>query len=206
MKIMKKILLILGSTVVIMFTACTKQDTLQHLQPHNDNKMMAIMHEMMSKMDSVQKTNDPEVDFLRMMVLHHQGAINMSNLELQEGKNDSLKRTAQKIINEQQTEITQFNNYLASISIDNSVPAFAMEQMDNMMKMGKLSDVQFITGNIDNDFASLMIPHHQAAIDNAQAYLKYGNDKQIMVWAQKIIDTQKMEIIELSNWLIANKR
>jgi len=154
----------------------------------------------------MQKTKDPEIDFLRMMVMHHQGAINMSNLELQEGKDDSLKRTAQKIINEQQEEILQFNIYLAANTVNNSEPAFGMEQMDNMMKMGDLSDVQFITGDIDNDFASLMIPHHQTAIDNAQAYLKYGNDTQVKTWAQKIIDTQKMEIIELSSWLIANNR
>lgn len=57
--------------------------------------------------------------------------------------------------------------------------------MDNMLKMGKLSDIQFITGDIDNDFASLMIPNHQAAIYNAQSYLTYGNDIQVKTWAQK---------------------
>lgn len=193
-------------SVVLIFSACTKENNPSQLQPHDQNKMMAIMHLMMNQMDTMQKTKDPEIDFLRMMVIHHQGAINMSNLELQEGKDDSLKRTAQKIINEQQQEISQFNTFLAANTVNNSEPAFGMEQMDNMMKMGDLSDVQFITGDIDNDFASLMIPHHQAAIDNAQAYLTYGNDTQVKTWAQKIIDTQKMEIIELSSWLIANKR
>lgn len=168
--------------------------------------MMDSMHAMMTRMMAMPKTNDPEIDFLKMMIMHHQGAINMANLQLHEGKNDSLKRTAQKIIKEQQAEITQFNNYVASITVNNSVPAFGMEQMDNMMKMGKSSDTQFITGDIDNDFATLMILHHQAAIENSQAFLKYGNDVQIKTWAQKIIDTQKMEIMELSNWLIANKR
>ncbi len=81
-----------------------------------------------------------------------------------------------------------------------------MEHEESMMKMGKLADVQFITGDIDNDFATLMILHHQAATENSMAYLKYGSDAQIKTWAQKIIDTQKMEIMELSNWLVANKR
>lgn len=202
---MKRIIII-ASAMALIFSSCKKEDDLPHLQPHDVNKMMTIMHDMMMKMEAMQKTSDPEIDFLKMMVMHHQGAINMANLQLQEGTNDSLKRTAQKIIKEQQAEIVQFNNYVASITVNNSVPAFGMEQMDNMMKMGKSSDIQFITGDIDNDFASLMIPHHQAAIENSQAYLKYGNDIQIKTWAQKIIDTQKMEIIELVNWLIANKR
>lgn len=192
--------------VFLLLTSCTKEDTLQHLQDHDANKMMTLMHRMMSQMDTVPKTNDPEIDFLRMMRVHHQGAISMGNLELKEGKNDSLKRMAQKIIKEQQEEITQFSAYLATHSPNNSVPQFMMEHEESMMKMEKIADVQFITGDIDNDFATLMIPHHQAAIENAMTYLKYGNDEQVAVWAHKIIDTQKMEIIELSNWLIANKR
>ena len=58
----------------------------------------------------------------------------------------------------------------------------------------------------DNDFATLMIIHHPSAIDNASAYLHYGNNKQIRDMAHNIVDSQTMEIIELSNWVIANKR
>lgn len=203
---MKQIVLVIASASILMFTACSKEDTLQHLQAHNDNKMMTIMHQMMSQMDTVTKTNDPEIDFLKMMTVHHQGAINMAHLELQEGKNDSLKHTAQKIIKEQQEEIIQFNAYLATHGVNNSVPHFMMEHEESMMKMAKMADIQFITGDIDNDFATLMIPHHQAAIENSMTYLKYGNDELVTIWAHNIIETQKMEIIELSNWLIANKR
>jgi uncharacterized protein (DUF305 family) len=202
---MKKLTLFTAGFFILLLTACTK-DNQQHLQAHDSNKMMALMHQMMSQMDTVPITNDPEIDFLRMMRVHHQGAIDMADLELKEGKNDSLKRTAQKIIKEQQDEITQFSAYLATHSANNSVPQFTMEHEESMMKMGKIADVQFITGDIDNDFATLMIPHHQAAIENAMTYLKYGNDEQVTMWAHKIIDTQKIEIIELSNWLISNKR
>jgi uncharacterized protein (DUF305 family) len=202
---MKKLALI-AVAVLTIFSACTKEDTLTHLQPHDENKMMTLMHQMMMRMDTVPKTNDPEIDFLRMMRVHHQGAIDMANLELQEGKNDSLKRTAQKIIREQQAEIADFSAYLATHSANNAVSAFTMEHEESMMKMAKTADVQFITGDIDNDFATLMIPHHQAATENAMTYLKYGDDKQVATWGEKIIKTQKMEIIELSNWLIQNRR
>ena len=190
----------------MFLSACTREDTFQHLQAHNDNKMMTLMHQMMSQMDTVSKTNDPEIDFLKMMRVHHQGAINMANLELKEGKNDNLKRTAQKIIKEQQEEIMQFNAFLATHSVNHSIPEFLMEHEESMMKMTKFADIQFITGDIDNDFATLMIPHHQAATENSMTYLKYGNEEQVTIWALKIITTQRMEIIEFSNWLIANKR
>lgn len=81
-----------------------------------------------------------------------------------------------------------------------------MEQMENMEKMSKTADVQIITGDIDNDFATLMIVHHQSAIDNASAYLHHGNNAQLKTMANNIIMAQNKDIVELSNWLLANRR
>lgn len=191
---------------VLFVVACKKDENGIKLQAHDQNRMMDTMHAMMSRMEAMPKTNDPEIDFIKMMIMHHQGAINMANVELQAGTNDSLKRTAQKIITEQQAEIQQFNSILATLTTDNSDPAFTMEQMENMKKGGKAADVQIITGDIDNDFATLMIVHHQGAIDNASAYLHHGNHTELKTMANNIVSSQSMEIQELANWLTANRR
>jgi uncharacterized protein (DUF305 family) len=203
---MKKAVLGLGSAFIIMLAACSKDENGIELQRHDENRMMDSMHAMMDRMMAMPKTNDPEIDFAKMMIMHHQGAINMANVELQVGKNDSLKRTAQKIITEQQSEIVQLNNILTGLSVDNADPSFSAEQMDNMMKGSKVADIQVITGDIDNDFATLMVIHHQGAIDNASAYLHHGNNTQLKTMATNIVNAQVKEIQELSNWLIANKR
>ncbi len=203
---MKTKLLLIVATIAVAFAACTKDSTGIKLQAHDQNRMMDTMHAMMTRMMAMPKTNDPEIDFAKMMIMHHQGAINMANMELQSGTNDSLKRTAQKIITEQQAEIAQFNTILAGLSVDNSDPDFTMEQMDNMMKGGKVADEQIFTGDIDNDFATLMIVHHQGAIDNASAYLHHGNNAQLKTMATNIVKSQVMEIQEMSNWLLANRR
>ncbi len=200
-----KILLVLGAGVFFL-SACKKDNNGIQLKPHDQDRMMDTMHAMMSKMEALPKTNDPEIDFAKMMIIHHQGAIGMAEAELQDGKNDSLKRTAQRIIAEQQAEIAQFNSILVSISEDNSDPVFTMEQMENMIKGGKAADVQLITGDIDNDFATLMIVHHQGAIDNASAYLHHGNNTQLKTMATNIVASQVKEIDELADWLNANKR
>jgi uncharacterized protein (DUF305 family) len=202
---MKNTLLIFIAAFVLIFVSCNKNDGLT-LQSHDQNPMMSLMHQMMGKVDTMYKTNDPEIDFSNMMKMHHQGAIDIANLELQKGKDDSLKRTAQKIINEQQAEIQQFNAVLTMLTIDNSDPSFTQEQMDNMMKGGKVADEQIFTGDIDNDFATLMIIHHQGAIDNASAYLHHGNNAQLKTMANNIIKSQTKEIGELADWLKANKR
>lgn len=204
---MKNALLVLGCALALVFTACEKEDAKDLvLQQHDNNRMMDSMHAMMDRMHAVTITNDPEVDFSRMMIMHHQGAINMGNVQIQEGENDSLKRFSQKMIAAQQMEIQELSEILVGETVNNSVPAFTMDQMDHMMKMDQIADIQLITGNIDNDFATLMIQHHNSAIENSKAYLMYGNNEALMAIAQKMIEDQKKEIKELSDWLKANKR
>jgi uncharacterized protein (DUF305 family) len=51
-----------------------------------------------------------------------------------------------------------------------------------------------MTGNPDHDFAAMMIPHHQGAIDMAKAELLYGRDPVLRRLAQEILVTQASEI------------
>ena len=50
------------------------------------------------------------------------------------------------------------------------------------------------TGNVDRDFAAMMVPHHEGAIAMAIAVLRYGQNEQIKRLAQEIIVTQRQEI------------
>ena len=56
------------------------------------------------------------------------------------------------------------------------------------------------SGDPSMDFVMMMIPHHQAAIDMAEAYLKYGNDPTLTRMAKNIIAGQKKEIKEMATW------
>ena len=63
----------------------------------------------------------------------------------------------------------------------------AMDRMMNAMQVGSSDDV-------DRDFAAMMIPHHQGAIDMAVAELRYGTNEQLKRIAQEIIVDQQQEI------------
>ncbi len=77
-----------------------------------------------------------------------------------------------------------------------------MESMNGMMAS---MNAMKMTGDFDLDFANMMIPHHQSAVDMAQAYLPKGKDDKIKTIAQNIIDAQKKEIEELKT-MIANHK
>jgi uncharacterized protein (DUF305 family) len=71
--------------------------------------------------------------------------------------------------------------------------AFIGENRAAMDKMMAGMDVK-PSGDVDRDFAAMMIPHHQAAIDMAQAELRHGRNEQLRRIAQEIIVEQQQEI------------
>jgi hypothetical protein len=64
----------------------------------------AAMARMMSGM-TVKLSGDVDRDFVRIMIVHHQGAIDMARPELSYGTNEQLRRIAQEIIVDQLQEI-----------------------------------------------------------------------------------------------------
>ena len=59
-------------------------------------------------------------------------------------------------------------------------------------------------GNIDHDFAIMMMPHHQGAIEMAEAELNYGKDPVMRRLAQEILVDQQSEIDAMLLWLNKN--
>ena len=71
----------------------------------------------------------------------------------------------------------------------------AMTVMDDGMKRAPM------TGDPDHDFAAMMIPHHQGAIDMAKAELLYGKNPVLRRLAQEIVVTQNSEITVMQTQL-----
>lgn len=66
---------------------------------------------MMKDMD-IAYTGNTDVDFVRGMIPHHQGAIDMAKVQLKHGKDQETRTLAQKIIADQEKEIAQMQAWL----------------------------------------------------------------------------------------------
>lgn len=63
-------------------------------------------------MGAVQRSGNSDVDFVRLMVPHHQAAIDMAKTQLLYGKDAQMRRLAQEIITDQQLEIELMQRWL----------------------------------------------------------------------------------------------
>ncbi len=76
-----------------------------------EHDFMAAMEKMDADMPK-DFTGNPDVDFARMMVPHHQSAIAMAEVELMYGKDQKMRELAQKMIDMQKMEIDQLNAFI----------------------------------------------------------------------------------------------
>ena len=83
-------------------------------------------------------------------------------------------------------------------STENPFDQLMDEAMNGMHR--DMHNAQY-SGDADHDFVTMMIPHHQGAIDMAKAVLLYGKDPQMRRLAQEIITDQQSEIQLMQLWL-----
>ena len=68
-------------------------------------ELTTSMEKMHSGMASVEPCGDSDVEFVRLMLPHHQGAIDMARTQLLYGRSPEMRRLAQEIVTDQQSEI-----------------------------------------------------------------------------------------------------
>src|ERR1700682_3337675 len=88
------------------------------------------------------------------------------------------------------------------LAADPGEAAFLAENEAAMTKMMTAMHIK-PSGDVDHDFVASMIPHHQAAIDMAQAELRYGHNEKLRRLAQEIIAAQQPEIAAMRQALEA---
>ncbi len=79
------------------------------------------------------------------------------------------------------------------------------ELMKSMQAMHAAMGSAKPSGNNDEDFVNVMLPHHEAAVEMAKAELLHGNDAEMRRLAQEIITDQESEIQLMTLWLDQQK-
>jgi uncharacterized protein (DUF305 family) len=69
-------------------------------------------NETMHKNMDIAFSGNADVDFVRSMIPHHEGAIDMAKVALQHAKDEQVRKWAQDVIREQEREIAEMKTWL----------------------------------------------------------------------------------------------
>jgi len=169
-------------------------------------------HDMMGMdMDMDLGPADAEFDlrFIDGMILHHQGAIAMSQEALKNSQRPEILQLAQDIIAAQEKEIAQLQAWRSAWYPDapteffgwnssmNHTMAMSPEEMSMMRMDGDLgpADAEF-----DLRFLDMMIPHHEGAVVMAEDALANSSHPEIKTLSESIISSQQAEIDQMKQW------
>ena len=160
-----------------------------------------ILNQMANKMLNSKVTDNITLNFIVCMIPHHQAAIYMCENLLKYTTYKPLQDIAKNIITMQQRGIQQMKQIASTtrgyensrLDVKNYMNKYLeiTKNMINRMKNSKrIMDINL-------DFVSEMIPHHEGAISMCRNLLQYRIDPRLIKVAESIIKEQSQGVIEL---------
>lgn len=194
-----KLLLISGGAIAataIGLSACSSTD-----HDMNDGGM-AGMHQPSSASSGSSPRNAADIMFAQMMIPHHQGAIEMADLAPSRSTNSDVLALAAKIKAAQAPEIDQMQSWLSSWGQPTGMPSSMGHDMPGMMSEQDVATLQGLSGAaFDRQFLTMMIAHHQGAIEMAETEIANGSHAPAIQLANDIITSQQAEIAQMEQML-----
>ncbi len=154
--------------------------------------------------------NDADVTFAQEMIPHHQQAIEMSELAETRATSPEVKNIAADIKGAQDPEIETMTGWLESWGED--VPGGEMSGMDHgdtsaddmagMMSEEEMAELEAASDTeFDRMFLTMMIEHHEGAIDMAKSEQEDGEYPDAVALAEEIEKAQTAEITTMNELL-----
>lgn len=160
--------------------------------------------------------NAQDTTFVQMMIVHHQGAIEMADLASTRASDAHVKDLAAKIKAAQQPEIDRMQGWLAAWGEPSADAGMDMSGHDHSgMMMGSdaspempgmtsqdMASLETLNGPaFDKRFLELMIAHHEGAVSMSRDETTGGQSPEATALAEDIISAQTTEIATMKKLL-----
>lgn len=154
---------------------------------------------------TVGAANQADIQFAQMMIVHHQGALDMARLAADRAGAAEVRELAQRIENAQQPEIETMTAWLQAwgaepLDTDGEMPGMEHGSMTDTGEGGMASSSQMADlgdaqgAEFDTLFLELMIVHHEGAIAMAQTEVDNGRNADALALAHQVIVDQTAEV------------
>jgi len=122
----RKFFLYLAVVPVVAIAMWPQDPHLMGQMPTHDTNwgaLMKNMETMHAAMSAVEPSGNSDADFVNLMLPHHQAAVDMARAELINGSDAQMRRLAQEIITDQESEIQLMQLWLDRQKINKKDPS-----------------------------------------------------------------------------------
>jgi uncharacterized protein (DUF305 family) len=148
--------------------------------------------------------NDADVTSAQSMIAHHKQAIEMSSMAGSQAASAEVKELATKIKAAQQPEIDTMNGWLTTWGKPTEMAAMGSNH-STMAGMMSDADMKALMGAkgaaFDKKFLTMMISHHEGAIEMAGQEATAGSSPEAVALAKKISADQQAQIATMKAML-----
>ncbi|HEY0091577.1 MAG TPA: DUF305 domain-containing protein [Flavobacterium sp.] len=167
-------------------------------EPPAENIFKASMNLMISALSSMELTEDFDVDYLKILVVLRQGAIELAKMEMAQGKNEKLKEEAKNILAVHQEDQDKIKKILESIEAKPGATSSMLLHdalADMIIKMKNMS----MSENVDKDYVNMSVVLHSGSIAVHKMELAHGVNPQYKKIADKgrAIDENDMRTLQV---------
>lgn len=187
-----------GLIVTLVTGACSRSDTAASDTAIADTGAMATMDTGMAGMDhsqmSMAPARDADQEFLRMMVDHHQGLVDMTDTAMAKNLSGDAASKGRAIRRKQLAERDDMQGMLKTGYAEDKMP-MVMESNRRM-----IADVAS-TQNVNRTYLEKVIAHHEEALKMTGDFEAQFTKPAVRTMAEKMKGDQQKEIAELRTLL-----
>ena len=144
--------------------------------------------------------NRADIMLMNMMIVHHEQAVEMSQLAPNRTKNENVLELARNISQAQQSEIDTMSSWLNDVGRQR--PRGMGHRMAGMASPKEMNLLEQSTGDeFDGRFANLMIEHHKGGIGMAKREVQRGRNDELVSLAEDMVSVQRCEVNLIQGWL-----
>ena len=194
---LRKLIVCTGAVALIAAPVAVQAQTAPASQPSHGQ----MDHSKMPGMSAMQG----DAGYVSMMLMHHEQGIEMARVAADKGQRAEVKELASKILNGQQDEKKELQQFQSSGTSATGTSGHDMSGMGNMSSMPEMKkgqqDIDRLKkasgAEVDRLFLASMQTHHQMAVKMSQEAKPSLKRDEVKAFADKTIANQQQEITEL---------
>ncbi len=159
------------------------------------------MEDMVGEVNDLSLTGRIDEDFALIMARHHKSSLRMADIIIDAARDLELQALMRDMVRKQEQEIELLNDFTesnVSQQIGETDTEFLLEPIEAASR--ELREMT-PSGNLDVDFAKMMLSHHKSGRDLAELQVQRGSNTALKTLAQQMIQDQEREMERLTKWI-----